>query len=369
MSNGITIIEAGTFRECTSLTSIIIPNGVTSIRGGIPGGGAFHNCTSLASIIIPSSVISIDGYPYTGAFYNCKSLTSITNLNLVPVDINSDVFEGVNTNACTLTVATSAVSAYQNANQWKEFKIVGGGILVNPISSNSNYGYTTGNKLYKVNETATVTATAHSNCKFINWTKNGTEVSTNNTYSFTVTEDVELIANFEKTAYSVSISVNNEEYGSATGGGIYEKNETAAVTATAFTGYKFVNWTKNGVEISKDNPYSFTVTEDVTLVANFEEGVGIVETENEPSLRVYPNPTDGELKISLPNPSEGGAYKAWEVKNIEVFDVFGRSVYIAHPPLWGGLEGLDISHLPSGIYFLRIQTENEKVIMKKIIKN
>jgi hypothetical protein len=106
----------------------------------------------------------------------------------------------------------------------------------------------------------------------------------------------------------------------------------------------------------------------VELVANFEESVDIVETDNYPSVQVYPNPTRGELTISLPNPSEGGAYNAWEVKNIEIFDVFGRCVDIAHPTLRGGLRGLYISHLPSGIYFVRIQTD-KGVVTRKVVKN
>jgi hypothetical protein len=57
------------FRDCTSLTSITIPNSVTSI-----GEGAFSGCSSLSSITIPNSVTSIGNY----AFYDCSSLTSVT---------------------------------------------------------------------------------------------------------------------------------------------------------------------------------------------------------------------------------------------------------------------------------------------------
>ena len=80
--------------------------------------------------------------------------------------------------------------------------------------------------------------------------------------------------------------------------------------------------------------------------------VGINELNN--SVAIYPNPTTGEFRVS----SFGV-----QILNIEILDVFGRSVDIAHPPLQEGLGGL----LPAGIYFVRITTE-ENVIIKKIIK-
>ncbi len=72
--NSVTSIGDYAFSDCSSLTSITIPNSVTSI-----GGGVFYNCSSLTSIDIPNSVTSI-GY---GAFADCSSLTSITIPNSV----------------------------------------------------------------------------------------------------------------------------------------------------------------------------------------------------------------------------------------------------------------------------------------------
>ena len=67
--DSVTSIGGAAFLGCTGLTSITIPDGVTSI-----GVNAFGGCTSLTSITIPNSVTSIGDF----AFSRCVSLTSIT---------------------------------------------------------------------------------------------------------------------------------------------------------------------------------------------------------------------------------------------------------------------------------------------------
>ena len=71
--------------------------------------------------------------------------------------------------------------------------------------------------------------------------------------------------------YTVTATANDASMGSVIGGGTYYEGATAILTATANAGYRFVNWTEAGVEVSTDATYTFTVTEDVELVANFEE--------------------------------------------------------------------------------------------------
>jgi len=70
------------FSPCSSITSVTIPSGVTTIDVS-----AFINCNSLTSIIIPDSVTNINPY----AFYSCSNLTSITFLGLVaPTEVGTD---------------------------------------------------------------------------------------------------------------------------------------------------------------------------------------------------------------------------------------------------------------------------------------
>ena len=62
-------IGGSAFRGCSGLTSVTIPDSVTSI-----GDDAFYGCSSLTSITIPDGVTSIGG----SAFRGCSDLTSVT---------------------------------------------------------------------------------------------------------------------------------------------------------------------------------------------------------------------------------------------------------------------------------------------------
>ena len=75
--------------------------------------------------------------------------------------------------------------------------------------------------------------------------------------------------------YTVSVASNNTNYGTVSGGGQYNYNQSCTVTATPADGYMFTNWTSNGSVVSTDAAYTFNVTANVDLVANFAAGVMI----------------------------------------------------------------------------------------------
>ena len=82
----VTSIGANAFRNCTLLSSVTFTSGSQLLTIGL---GAFRDSPSLTSIIIPDSVTTIDNV----AFYACTNLISITIPALV-TSIGNDVFSG-----------------------------------------------------------------------------------------------------------------------------------------------------------------------------------------------------------------------------------------------------------------------------------
>ena len=132
-------------------------------------------------------------------------------------------------------------------------------------------GTVSGGGTYNYGSSCTLTATPATGYSFVRWTKNGSQVSTNASYSFTVTESASYVAVFSQNSYTISASANPTAGGTVSGGGTYQQGQSCTLIATANAGYVFTNWTENGTVVSTNATYSFTVTGNRTLVSNFEE--------------------------------------------------------------------------------------------------
>lgn len=141
-------------------------------------------------------------------------------------------------------------------------------VLANPTDG----GLVTGGGNYEQGQSCTVSAVANSGYTFVNWTLNDNVVSSSTSYTFTVADNCNLVAHFSANpTYTVTVSANPNNGGIVAGGGNYEQGQSCTVSAIANEGHVFANWTENGSEVSINTSYSFTVSSNRTLVANFTE--------------------------------------------------------------------------------------------------
>ena len=137
----------------------------------------------------------------------------------------------------------------------------------------------------------------------------------------------------------------------------YNRDGGSWQTATTFSG------------LTPNTTYSFRARKAETAthlaspqssVASFktDEEVGIDENE-QGKILVYPNPTTGKLSI---------VSEQFSVESVEIFDVYGRKLKGEGKKEKGEKEFLmDISDLATGVYFLRIMTEQGETV-RKVVK-
>ena len=121
---------------------------------------------------------------------------------------------------------------------------------------------------------------------FEGWGTADAPISVDASYEYNITENTTVYAFFTK-KYPVnfsadangSVTATADEQALTSGDKVVGGTEVT-LTATANDGYKFVNWTKGGEQVSTEATYSLTVTEDVELVANFELKTYTVEFLN-----------------------------------------------------------------------------------------
>lgn len=138
-------------------------------------------------------------------------------------------------------------------------------------ANNSSYGTVSGASEKPYGAKLTLTANPSRGYTFVNWSDGNTE----NPRTVTVTGTNVYIANFSAESntqrYRVSITSDNDYYGSVGGSGLYPANAYATALAVANSGLTFQEW-DNG-EFS--NPYTFVVSCDTALVAHFDDGTVI----------------------------------------------------------------------------------------------
>ena len=289
--------------------------------------------------------ISGDAHSYQWTVPNDQSNDCILKISNADdaqmVYTNSSTFSITAPSSCTLTVTST-----------------NGTVTKNPDQANYNYG-----------TSVTLTATPSAGYLFVNWT--GDATGSTNPLTLTMNGNKSITANFARDTFTVTLSANPKSGGTVTGDGTYDFNSTVTVVATAknIPGSKFLftNWTENGNEVSKSGSYSFAITGDRNLVANFQDITSVEIGNGIPKsytlLQNYPNPFNSSTNIQFSIPKESFVL-------LKVYDVLGNEIEtLVNQNLPSGTYDMnfDASKLNNGVYFYRLQADGFVQTRKMIL--
>lgn len=220
--------------------------------GTVAGSGTYPS----NSIVIATATPISSNYAFVGWFNTSGGLVNSSNPYSFPLNTNQ-----------ALVGHFGQIDILTLSN----FPSNGGSNIVSSVGTNGIA--ISGTTISVVNgSTVTNTAFPNANFAFTNWTEGGVVQSTANPYSFNlVNSNLTLVANYIP-KYAVTLIAAPAGGGTLNGAGTFPSNSSRTVTATANPGYAFTNWTRttaNGTVESANANYTFTVTNNVTNVANF----------------------------------------------------------------------------------------------------
>lgn len=294
-------------------------------------------------------------------WYVSDSLSSWVHLNGIAEGIDNGYFtftyEAIQNNGCridSLEILASEIEGMSKTIYIKQFEnsFLEVGVSVDPEGA----GTVEGTGFYELNDMVLLTAIPIDNCHFTAWERNGQIVSMEPEYTFTVTDNTHLIAHFEcENMIMISAEVTPVNSGFVTGTGLYNIGDLVTLRAVPMENWSFNKWTNNDVSVSNNEVYTFVAQTNVHYVANFKSNYG-VDDQEETNVKIYPNPVDGSVTIECEN-----------MLNIQIYTILGKEV-MAQTTSGETSVTINLSNLPSGLYYLRIPTNNGCVI-RKIVKN
>ena len=303
--NSVIVIGDNAFSYCENLNFVTIPNSVITI-----GNEAFAYCQKLNTVNIGNSVTTIGDWAF-----NSYYLTSVICNAIIPPALGERVFNYVPTNMnIPIYIPCLTYNSYSNASGWSQYSnfIINGHVDTTFYDYTTCYGipYTDANFTTPIYEAGLYTTTLanSSDCDSI------------------ICLNLVLHAPTVPTVLTASIcqgeTYTDNNFSNLTTTGIYYDtlqtvNGCDSIIELTLVVHAPSDLTVLNVSISSDSSYFFAgknLTQngiyydtlqtihgcdsiiELTLTIT---GVGIVETDNYPSLRVYPNPTTGKLIVEI----------------------------------------------------------------------
>ena len=188
-----------------------------------------------------------------------------------------------------------------------------GGTVIDQITGETRVG----NNVYQYMDYCKLEAVANPGYAWVKWYRNGAPLDLPNPYyGVHVNEDFTITAHFEASDFTVIAMAAPNTGGSVTGSGTYPASTEVTVTATPTGNHYFRGWMENGVMVSNQASYTFTLSSDRNLIAVFgatmppiATGNVITNADGSQGVVFYLNPSGtGGTMVALDDASEGCAW-------------------------------------------------------------
>ena len=236
---------SSTFNSCP-ISNVIFGNSVQSLPPK-----AFKNCTGITSIILPSSLTSIGTYSFNG----CTNLLSVTCLATTPPSLSYFNFTA---SGDTLYVPSASKSAYQSDSQWSTAFTNYVGLYEVTSTVTGSGSVSPSPATVPEGESATLTITPAEGNGIFSVTDNGTSVPvthTGMTYTISNIAADHAIAVVFKPYFEINIQVT--EGGSLSFPDMAFAGEDFTITATPNEGFDVNEFVVDGTDLGR-SVYSYT---------------------------------------------------------------------------------------------------------------
>ena len=275
---------------------------------------------ALGAGVMETFAVLADVSPLAGGYVTgAGTYVEGASASLVAIAHAGYVFSGWSEGGTPVSPSPSYTFVVRGArNLLANFQFVGGNLAVTTSSLPAQGGTTSGDGAYALGSSATVVATPAPGYKFSKWLEGETVLSTAASYTFPVSGDRVLVAKF-KPVYTLTLTADPEGGGEVEGDLFYEPGDLVELKATPNDGYSFVHWTQNGLPISTDPLFQFTMTGNRALVGHFAPGVRIDTSSIPPHAGqtlgggVYDvDPEEGRASVTVTAvPEPGYVFLTW----------------------------------------------------------
>ena len=280
-------------QQCLIITEVI-PEGA-----GIIDGGGIYDYGTIVNLTVQNNTGYVFDMWEDGNTDNPRSIivegdatyTAIFTPLQYEITTECEPVEGGTVSGAGIYDYGTTVTLVATANEYYSFLCWSDGIATNPrpvtVTGNANYkalflfngtpqytinvkandpalGTVTGSGTYPQGTTIEISATPNINANFTGWDDGNTD----NPRSITVTQDLEIIALFEKIdTYAITVRAENPLLGTTYGSGTYLLNQVINIGATPNAGFYFSGWQDGNMS----NPRTIIVTGNAEYIASFAQ--------------------------------------------------------------------------------------------------